>query len=102
VNGSVRRIQVNLITSRWLNSAWTGRAVLFVMGLGLVLAGIRLLSVGPMSDGDKWRGFLFAPLAVVLGLVFLIVLIATWRRDRDPRSMPKGSADRRLRKGRSG
>jgi len=52
-----------------------------------------------MSDEDKWRGFLFAPLAVVLGLVFLIVLIATWRRDRDPRSMPKGSADRKLRKG---
>jgi hypothetical protein len=90
---------MSLTNSRWLNSAWIGRAILLVIGLGLVIAGLRVLSVGPTGDENKWRGFLFAPLAVVLDLAFLIALVATWRRPDQPRSVPRGSASRKLRKG---
>jgi hypothetical protein len=74
-----------------------------VMGLGLVLAGIRLMFLGPTSDLNKWRGFAFAPLAVGLGLVLLFVfIIAMWRRRDDQRPRAKGGEDRRrLRPGRS-
>jgi hypothetical protein len=64
------------------------------MSLGLIVAGIRLMSVGP-SDPNKWRGFVFAPLAIVLGLVLLVVFVAVWRRRDDQRARAKGGEGRR-------
>lgn len=70
----------------------------FFAGL-LIFSGIATLLRGKPGYTNYWGGHVFAPLAIVIGLLLLVIVIAKFRRKDEevPRKM-SGKEKRRARK----
>lgn len=49
------------------------------VGLSLVLTGVAALWTGRLHYQNYWGGSVFAPLAIVVGIMALVVVIVRWR-----------------------
>lgn len=75
------------------------RAVLILLGGALILSGIRAFVVGTLHYRNYWGGAVFAPLAILAGLLLLVLATVKWRKFTEPAepSKLKGKAARRAR-----
>jgi len=83
------------IKDRLRQSLWPGRIALMFVGLSSVLTGAAALQSGRLHYQNYWGGFVFAPLAIVVGLVALVMVIVRWRSLNATDRKLRGKAARR-------
>jgi len=86
---------VNDLKDRVRQSLWTGRIALIFVGLSLVLTGAAALQSGRLHYQNYWGGSVFAPLAIVGGLMALVMVIVRWRSLNETGPELRGKAARR-------
>jgi len=72
--------------------------MLTVASSGLILAGVAALQSGRLHYPNYWGGPVFAPLAIVIGVLGLILVIAKWRSFDQTGASISGKAARRRRR----
>lgn len=70
-------------------SGWLARGVFLLSSIGLILGGVAALSEGRLHYSNYWGGAVFAPLAIVFGLVILAVTTVKWPKFSRPNDAPK-------------
>ena len=88
---------MKLIGHKFWDNIWLLRAIVLLMGLGLLLGGIRALTGGALHYRNYWGGVVFAPLAIVMGGALLVLLVVKWRTLDEREEELKGKAARRAR-----
>ncbi len=85
---------------RFMDNIWVARLLLFLLGMSLLLSGLREVLSGDLHYSNYWGGAVFAPLAIVVGAFFLVMLVRQWKTLTTPETPPKlkGRAARLARK----
>ena len=83
------------LKERFRQSLWPGRIALMLVGLSLVLTGAAALRDGRLHYQNYWRGSVFAPLAIVIGIMALVMVILRWRSLNETGPRLRGKAARR-------
>ena len=83
------------IKERLRQSRWPGRIALTFVGFSLVLTGAAALRTGRLHYQNYWGGSVFAPLAIVVGIMALVVVIVRWRSLNETGPRLRGKAARR-------
>jgi uncharacterized membrane protein len=68
-----------------------------LLALCIIFAGIVALLNGDLGYGNYWGGLVFAPMGIVIGILFLYIVLFRWRKiSQQPKEL-KGRAARRAR-----
>jgi hypothetical protein len=65
------------------------------MALSLIISGGRALKDSQLHYPNYWGGPVFAPLAIALGLLLLVIVIVKWRSLHETGQRLRGKALRR-------
>jgi hypothetical protein len=82
------------------SSIWAARAAMLLLGASLLLSGSREILSSDFHYSNYWGGGVFAPLAIVIGVLLLAGAIWKWRTLTTTEKQPKlkGRAARLARK----
>ena len=76
-------------------SIWVARCALLLGGLILIVTGWQALGAGRLHYPNYWGGSVFAPFAIAVGALALVVLLVKWRTLTEAPRKLKGKAARR-------
>ena len=89
---------MGFFTHKAWRSIWVGRGAFLFFGLILIVGGLGTLKAGDVHYRNYWGGAVFAPFAITIGVLFLVLLAMNWRTLNKPGPRLKGRAARRARK----
>jgi hypothetical protein len=80
-------------------SGWIARAVFLVFCVVLMLGGVATLQRGEIHYSNYWGGAVFAPLAIAVGFLLMMLVLFAWQKFGKTAKTPKlkGKAARRAR-----
>jgi len=87
-----------MLKYRFWDNVWFARAMLLFLGLSLLGTGLRMLFGDQLLYANYWGGAVFAPFALAMGALLLIILVIKWNRLTEREPELKGKAARKARK----